>query len=120
MTAAEILESLMLICFGLSWPMSVYKNIKAKSAKNMSLPFILLICFGYVAGITAKIITHNLSYVLIVYALNLVIVSANVIVYFINKNYDKKSDEIELSKKIRIVRAEEENFQPIKRKAVSK
>ena len=61
MSVAEILEAIMLVCFGLSWPMSVIKNIKAKSAKNMSLKFILLICFGYVAGITAKIINHNIS-----------------------------------------------------------
>ena len=66
MSVAEILEAIMLVCFGLSWPMSVIKNIKAKSAKNMSLQFILLICFGYVAGITAKIINHNISYVLVV------------------------------------------------------
>lgn len=91
MTLPEIFESLMLVCFGLSWPMSVFKNIKARTAKSMSLPFILLICFGYIAGITAKIITHNISYVLIVYVLNLIIVSANVVIYFINKSYDKKA-----------------------------
>ena len=37
----EVLESVMLICFGLSWPISVIKNIKAHTAKNMSLKFIL-------------------------------------------------------------------------------
>ena len=26
---AEILETIMLICFGLSWPINVYKNIRA-------------------------------------------------------------------------------------------
>ena len=36
---AEILETIMLICFGCSWPMNAYKNAKAKSAKNMSLSF---------------------------------------------------------------------------------
>ena len=40
---SEMLETVMLICFGLSWPISVYKNIKARSAKGMSLGFILLI-----------------------------------------------------------------------------
>lgn len=87
---AELLESTMLICFGLSWPMNLSKNIKAKSAKNMSLQFILLIIFGYIAGITAKIYTHRFNYVLIVYLLNLIVVSANVIVYFINRRYDRQ------------------------------
>ena len=61
---AEILETIMLICFGVSWPMSVYKNIKAKTAKAMSLGFILLITMGYVAGIAAKMHAHKYNYVL--------------------------------------------------------
>ena len=85
----EIFESVMLICFGLSWPMSVVKNIKAHTAKSMSLPFILLIIFGYIAGITAKICSRNYSYVLVIYVLNLVFVMANLVVYFINRHSDK-------------------------------
>lgn len=116
MSISEILEAIMLVCFGLSWPMSVIKNIKAKSAKNMSLQFILLICFGYVAGIAAKIINHNVSYVLAVYILNLVIVSANIVVYFVNKRYDKMgSDEIKNIK----LEAVEKPSQVVSRKAVS-
>lgn len=89
---SELLEAAMLICFGCSWPLSVYKNYKAKTAKNMSLWFILLIITGYVAGITAKIITGHVNYVLAVYILNLVVVSANLVVYFINKSYDHKEE----------------------------
>lgn len=87
----EIFESIMLICFGLSWPMSVVKNIKARTAKSMSLPFILLIITGYIAGITAKIISKNFTYVLAIYILNLIFVSANLVVYFINRRYDRLS-----------------------------
>ena len=33
---AELLDSLIrLVCFGLSWPMNLSKNIKAKMAKNI-------------------------------------------------------------------------------------
>lgn len=87
----NFLEAAMLICFGLSWPLSLMKNIKAKSAKNMSLQFTLLIITGYIAGISAKIIGHKINYVLVIYLLNLVIVSANVVVYYINKGYDQKA-----------------------------
>ncbi len=92
----EILEASMLICFGLSWPINLMKNVRAKTAKTMSLQFILLIIFGYVAGIGAKIYSHNINYVLIVYLLNLAIVCANLIVYFVNKKHDedKKEDEL--------------------------
>lgn len=86
---AEILESVMLICFGLSWPINVWKNIKSKSAKNMSLKFILLIIVGYIAGIVAKLSKGAVNYVLVVYILNLAIVSVNVVVYFVNKRYDQ-------------------------------
>lgn len=87
----EILESIMLICFGLSWPTSVVKNIKARTAKNMSLPFILLIITGYIAGISAKIYSHNFSYVLVIYVLNLLFVSMNLVVYFINRKLDRQA-----------------------------
>ena len=89
----EILESIMLSCFGLSWPMSVVKNIKARTARSMSLPFILLIMTGYVAGIAAKICAHNFSYVLAIYVLNLIFVSANLVVYFINRGYDRRDSK---------------------------
>ncbi len=86
----SIFESIMLICFGLSWPLNVIKAYKAKTAKGTSLPFILLIITGYIAGITAKIVTDQINYVLIVYLINLAIVSLNVIVYFRNVSLDKK------------------------------
>ena len=86
----NFLEAFMLICFGLSWPLSLYKNIKAKTAKSMSLQFTLLIITGYISGIIAKIVNNNFNYVLVIYFLNLIIVSANIVVYFINLRYDKK------------------------------
>lgn len=86
----SILETVMLVCFGFSWPLNVIKAYKAKTAKGTSLPFILLIITGYIAGISAKIISHQITYVLIAYVLNLAIVSLNLIVYFRNVALDKK------------------------------
>ena len=83
-------ESIMLICFGLSWPLNVIKAYKARTTQGTSLPFILLIVTGYIAGITAKVISGHLNYVLIVYLLILAIVSLNVVVYFRNLSFDKK------------------------------
>lgn len=86
----SIFESVMLICFGLSWPLNVIKAYRARTAKGTSLPFILLIIIGYVAGITAKVITGQINYVLIVYLLNLLIVSLNIVVYIRNMTLDRK------------------------------
>lgn len=88
---ASILETLMLVCFGLSWPLNVIKAYKARTAKGTSLPFIILIITGYIAGISAKLVSGTINYVLAVYILNLVIVSANVVVYFRNVALDKKN-----------------------------
>lgn len=86
----SILETVMLVCFGFSWPLNVIKAYKAKTAKGTSLPFVLLIITGYIAGISAKIISGQINYVLIAYILNLAIVSLNLIVYFRNVSLDKK------------------------------
>ena len=86
----SIFESIMLVCFGLSWPLHVIKAYKARTAKGTSLPFILLIITGYIAGITAKLVTGQINYVLIVYLLNLAIVSMNIVVYFRNVALDRK------------------------------
>ena len=86
---AEILETAMLICFGLSWPINLVKNIRAKTAKSTSLKFLILIIVGYICGIAAKFISGTVNYVLIAYFLNLAVVSANLVVYFINAKRDK-------------------------------
>lgn len=85
-----VFESIMLVCFGLSWPINVIKAYQSRTAKSTSLPFILLIFTGYIAGIMAKIITHQINYVLIVYLLNIAIVMVNIGVYFRNAALDKK------------------------------
>ena len=58
-----IFEFLMLCCFGFSWPFSIAKSLKSRSAKGKSLGFMLLVELGYVFGITHKIlfrfITNN-------------------------------------------------------------
>ena len=87
---SSLFETVMLICFGFSWPMNVIKAYKARTAKSTSLPFIVLIISGYIAGITAKVVSGQINYVLIVYLINLAIVSLNVVVYIRNRRLDKQ------------------------------
>lgn len=91
---SSLLETMMLICFGCSWPMTVIKSYKARTAKSTSLPFILLIITGYIAGIMAKIISNQINFVLVVYLLNLAIVSVNLLVYYRNKRLDTKREQV--------------------------
>ncbi|MFR5093151.1 MAG: hypothetical protein ACLTDR_15220 [Adlercreutzia equolifaciens] len=85
---AELLEAIMLICFGLSWPLNAYKNYRAGTAVGTSWQFIALITAGYFAGIAAKFVSGNLNWVLIVYFINVVCIAANWLVYFRNRRLD--------------------------------
>ena len=53
---AELFEIGMILCFGASWPLNVIKSYKTRTTKGKSLPFLLLIFVGYIAGITSKLI----------------------------------------------------------------
>ena len=99
MKMESILETLMLVCFGISWPLNVIKAYRARTAKGMSLPFILMIMLGYVAGITAKVLSGQTNYVLAAYILNLAIVSLNMIVYFRNVSLDHKQNHTHMQEK---------------------
>ena len=85
----KIFECIMLICFGLSWPISVYKSIKSKTTKGKSVVFIFAIIIGYISGIVGKIVNREINYVLILYCFNLVVVSIDLTLFFINKHREK-------------------------------
>ncbi len=86
----SIFETIMLVCFGLSWPLNVIKAYKARTAKGTSLPFLLLIITGYFGGIAAKVVNGQFNYVLIVYLINLSIVLVNLAIYVRNAALDNR------------------------------
>ena len=88
---SSVFETIMLVCFGLSWPINAIKAYKARTAKATSLPFILLIFVGYIAGISAKLVSGQIDYVFIVYLINIVMVFLNLAMYFRNVALDKKA-----------------------------
>jgi len=51
---AELLEAMMLICFGLSWPISILKAVRLKFVQGKSIGFMALVFLGYTAGTVAK------------------------------------------------------------------
>ena len=94
---SEILEIIMLVAFGVSWPISLIKNIKSRSTKGVSILFYFLILVGYIAGIISKFTNEAYMasintkwYVLIFYFFNLTVVGLNIIVYFRNKAIEAK------------------------------
>ena len=89
---ANLLEIVMLLCFGASWPINLIKALKARTAKGTSLPFLCMIECGYVCGILAKLTGGNVNYVLIFYCLNIFVVGLNVLAYFRNRKLDAERE----------------------------
>ena len=90
----ELLEIVMLLCFGASWPINAVKSYKARTAKGKSIIFLLLIELGYIAGICAKFVNPAFDfsakwYVLFFYVLNFFMVGIDVALYFRNRRLDK-------------------------------
>lgn len=89
----SIFEAIMMFCFGLSWPISVYKSIKSRSTKGKSVVFLFAILIGYIAGITGKIVGHfngvDINYTFALYVINFTIVTTDVVLYFINRRREK-------------------------------
>ena len=93
---AEILEIIMIVSFGASWPMNVVKSYKARTTKGKSLAFLCLIWLGYIAGIASKLVNDAYMasigekwYVLFFYILNFIMVSADMVIYARNYRHDK-------------------------------
>ena len=69
-------EITMLVCFGSSWPFSIYRLWRTKSATGKSVVFLLLILIGYLAGIAHKIF-YAPDPVMGLYAVNALMVGAD-------------------------------------------
>ncbi|MCQ2566483.1 MAG: hypothetical protein MJ194_06560 [Clostridia bacterium] len=96
---SEILEVIMIVLFGASWPANVMRSYKSRTAKGKSLLFLVLIETGYVAGIISKLINPAYMadfgrkwYVLFFYCLNFIMVAADIILYFRNRKLDALHD----------------------------
>ena len=93
---ADVLELLMIVCFGVSWPLNIIKAWRARTAKGSSVQFYFLILAGYLFGIASKAIKlrHGVltpGYVWFFYVLNSVIVAVGIAVWFRNRRLDKAS-----------------------------
>ena len=92
---AKVLEATMIILFGISWPFNLAKSIRSKTRKGKSLLFLVLIDVGYIAGLTSKILSETFVWstdwwIFVIYFINFILVSADLLVYFINRSREKR------------------------------
>ena len=93
---------MIVVCFGISWPLNIIKAWRSRSAKGISLPFYFFIWIGYVFAFVGKfvLIAANAPqpwyetvhwYVMFFYVLNIAMVTTGIGIYFRNKHLDKKT-----------------------------
>jgi len=92
---SQILEAMMVVSFGISWPSSLLKSYTSRTAKGKSIIFLLFILLGYLFGIASKFIAGNVTYVVIFYILNFIMVLIDLFLYFRNKKFDAARDTVE-------------------------
>ena len=56
---ADLMEVLMIVCFGVAWIFSVIKALKTKSAKGKSILFEILMLCGYGFGVVQKVFLYK-------------------------------------------------------------
>ena len=88
MTMASIFEAAMVVGFGISWPISILKSLRARTARGKSPFFLIMIFLGYVCGIVSKLLSGRITYVFFFYALNLVMVGIDLALYLRNRRID--------------------------------
>jgi len=87
----SIFEIGMLVCFGASWPFSLYKVWKTKSSKGKSRLFLWLVIIGYLSGIMHKIFYHY-DPVIWLYVLNTLLVSTDLALCYRYQNATNTAD----------------------------
>ncbi len=90
----QLFESMMMIVFGLSWPVNIAKSLRSRTTLGKSIGYEYMVMLGYTCGVIAKLIswqeTGTLPYSLIFYIVDIALVSTDVVIYYRNRRIDKK------------------------------
>ena len=89
MSAASLLETLMILSFGISWPMSIIRSWRSRSTKGKSLFFSLFIFVGYLCGTASKIIKKDFNLAFYFYILNTLMVGFDICLWFRNRSIER-------------------------------
>ena len=89
---AQVFETIMLLCFGASWPFNIAKSLRSRTAKGKSIYFELCIIVGYLSGVIGKLVSGNITYVLAVYVLDICMVSIDLALTLRNRRLDRLAE----------------------------
>lgn len=81
LSGMSFFEAVMLLCFGVSWPISIAKSLRTKRVSGKSPLFMTVILLGYVSGLVHKLL-YDPDGVIVLYLLNAVLVAVDLSLYF--------------------------------------
>jgi Na+-driven multidrug efflux pump len=99
----NVFESIMLVCFGFAWPVSIYKSYVSRKTAGKSLLFLIVLQICYVAGILFKLpeflaciksnpeTTMNIN--LYLYVLNFVLITIDECLFLRNRKLEAENKE---------------------------
>ena len=70
----------MLVCFGISWQISIVKVLRTKQVVGKSPVLMTIICLGYLSGILQVLFAFD--WVILLYFVNLCMVAFDIFLYF--------------------------------------
>lgn len=73
-------EVLMLICFGVSWPLSIAKALRTRVVVGKSPSFMAVVLVGYISGTIHKL-RYDPDVVTALYILNGLLVATDLVLY---------------------------------------
>lgn len=89
MSDFSIWEVLFLLCFAVSWPVSIAKSLRTKVVIGKSPLFMSLIVLGYIFGIIHKALySHDI--VIWLYVFNASLVATDLALYFVYIGQNRK------------------------------
>jgi len=91
MNLPSLFETMMILCFGVSWPMSIIRSFRSRSTRGKSLLFLCFIAFGYVCGIVSKCMTQTYNLAFWFYFPNIIMVCTDIALYFRNSAIEKQA-----------------------------
>lgn len=93
MDLASIFETLMIVSFGISWPVNVSKAIRSRSTKGKSIMFDYFILAGYICGLISKFMTHTFNLAFYFYFPNIIMVITDIVVYYRNRKLEAAAEK---------------------------
>jgi hypothetical protein len=86
-------EAVMLICFGLAWPFSIYKSYVSRRNHGKSVWFLYIILVGYINGLIFQDLSHIKGiFIFVIFAINSLMVTIDIFLYYRNARLCKKEE----------------------------